>query len=162
MYIHLLYRLVTIVRLEEEIQMKDFSSPTHKVGLEIMFTGYWLSDNVSSLLKPYGISVEQYNVLRILKGQKGKPINLFSIQERMIHKMSNTTRLVEKLRLKALIERVTCANNRRMVEITITDEGLELLKYLDPIMKANMQSTFALLTTKEAKQLSSLLQKVRG
>jgi len=150
------------MKLEDEIKTKGFSTPKHKVGLDIMFTGNWLYEKINLLLKPYGISEQQYNVLRILKGQKGKPLNLCAIQERMIHKMSNTTRLVEKLRLKSLVERVTCEDNRRKVEITITNEGLELLKYLDPILKANINSSFERLTTKEAEQLSSLLEKVRG
>ena len=149
------------MRLEDEIKVKSFPTPFHKVGLSIMFTGNWLFERVNAILKPYGISEQQYNVLRILQGQKGNPINLCSIQERMIHKMSNTTRLVEKLRQKNLVERVICEDNRRMVEITITSEGSELLKYLEPTMKMHMSSSFENLSTKEAETLSNLLEKVR-
>ena len=141
--------------------MKGFQSPQHKVGLDVMFTGNWLFEKINLVLKPYGISEQQYNVLRILKGQNGNPINLFSIQERMIHKMSNTTRLVEKLRLKGLVERIICEDNRRKVEITITEEGVELLKFLDPIMQATLGETIEKLTRKEAELLSALLQKIR-
>ena len=141
--------------------MKGFQSPQHKVGLDVMFTGNWLFEKINLVLKPYGISEQQYNVLRILKGQNGNPINLFSIQERMIHKMSNTTRLVEKLRLKGLVERIICEDNRRKVEITITEEGVELLKFLDPIMQAALGETIEKLTRKEAELLSALLQKIR-
>ena len=150
------------MKLEDEIQMKGFKSAGHRVGLEIMYTGNWLYEKVNTLLKPYGVSEQQYNVLRILKGQKGSPINLLSIQERMIHKMSNTTRLVEKLKIKGFVQRETCETNRRMVEITITDEGLELLDFLDPIMKVNMKDAIERLTKKESDQLCSLLEKFRG
>ena len=139
-----------------------FPTPFHKAELSIMFTGNWLFERVNAVLKPYGISEQQYNVLRILEGQKGNPINLYSIQERMIYKMSNTTRLVEKLRQKGLVERVICEDNRRMVEITITNEGIELLKYLAPIMKVHISSSFENLNAKEAEQLTALLEKIRG
>jgi len=150
------------MKLKRNIKLGVISTPRHKVGLDIMVTGNWLYEKINLLLKPYGISEQQYNVLRILKGQNGKPIHLCSIQERMIHKMSNTTRLVEKLRLKGLVERVTCEGNRRKVEITITCAGLELLEYLKPIINANMNSSFGRLTAEEAEQLSLLLEKVRG
>lgn len=157
----MLSKHLLILKIEREIKVKSFPTPQQKVGIEVMFTGNWLLEKVNLLLKPYGISEQQYNVLRILKGQKGDPINLCSIQERMIHKMSNTTRLVEKLRLKGLVERIICEVNRREVEISITEDGLELLKYLEPIMKANISDTMGKLTKTEAEKLSALLQKIR-
>jgi len=126
-----------------------------------MLTANLLTERVNTVLKPYGISEQQYNVLRVLEGQRGNPINLRSIQERMIYKMSNTTRLVEKLKQKGLVERVICEDNRRMVEITITNGGIELLKYLAPIMKVHIISSFENLKAKEANQLTALLEKIR-
>jgi len=127
-----------------------------------MLTANLLTERVNTVLKPYGISEQQYNVLRVLEGQRENPINLRSIQERMIYKMSNTTRLVEKLKQKGLVERVICEDNRRMVEITITNEGIELLKYLAPIMKVHITSSFENLNVKEAEKLTALLEKIRG
>ena len=138
-----------------------FSTPFHKAGLSLMLTANLLTERVNTVLKPYGISEQQYNVLRVLEGQRGNPINLRSIQERMIYKMSNTTRLVEKLKQKGLVERVICEDNRRMVEITITNGGIELLKYLAPIMKVHIISSFENLKAKEANQLTALLEKIR-
>lgn len=116
---------------------------------------------VDSLLKPYDISSQQYNVLRILRGQQGKPINLFAIQERMLNRMSNATRLVEKLRLKGLVTRELCEQNRRKVEIAITDKGMELLDKLDPLMKQLEEDTFKSLSADEAQHLSDTLDRVR-
>ena len=115
---------------QKSVKSKNFRSPIHKAELNILFTGNWLFEKVTALLKPYGISEQQYHVLKILKGKKGIPVNLQYLNDRMIYKMSNTTRLVEKLRLGEYLERSLCEHNRRMVEITITEEGLELnLKY---------------------------------
>lgn len=81
-----------------------------------------------------GISIQQFNVLRILRGQKGNPSNLNTVHERMIHKMSNTTRLIDKLIDKGLVNRNVCKENRRKIELFITTEGLSLLKRVDPIV----------------------------
>ncbi|MDX5435995.1 MAG: MarR family transcriptional regulator, partial [Pontibacter sp.] len=115
-----------------------------------MFTGEWLMARVDSLLKPYDISSQQYNVLRILRGQQGKPLNLYAIQERMLNRMSNATRLVEKLRLKGLVTREQCEANRRKVEITITNKGLQLLDKLDPLMQQLEEDTFKNISEAEA------------
>jgi DNA-binding MarR family transcriptional regulator len=97
----------------------------------LLHTGSRFNDELSLLTKAYGISLPQFNVLRILRGQKGKPANLSTLNEHMIHKMSNTTRLVDKLIEKKLVERDICENNRRKVEITITPKGLNLLNNID-------------------------------
>lgn len=141
--------------------MEKFKSEFQRAMLNIIFTAYWLEDKGAENFKSYGISMQQYNVLRILRGQKGKPANLFLIQDRMIHKMSNATRLVEKLRLKGYVKRVTCEENRRKVEITITDKGLQLLDELEPKIRKSESDTFSSLTEKEAAQLGRLLDKLR-
>jgi DNA-binding MarR family transcriptional regulator len=97
----------------------------------LLRTGSRFNDELNVLTKAYGISLPQFNVLRILRGQKGKPANLSTLNEHMIHKMSNTTRLVDKLIEKKLVERDICENNRRKVEITITPKGLNLLTNID-------------------------------
>ena len=148
--------------LQEVLKMNKFESPNHRAALNIMYTGYWLAERMNKLLKPFGLSEQQYNVLRILRGQKGKPANLFMIQERMIHKMSNATRLVEKLRKKSMVERRICEENRRMVEITITKKGLDMLDKIQPSISANEKELFGRLNEKEATELADLLDKLRG
>lgn len=97
----------------------------------ILTTGYRISDRLNEILKPFGISEQQLNVLSILKRQPGKTCNLCEVQSQMMHKMSNATRLVEKLRLKGLLTRETDKDNRRKVEITITSKGLDFLEKVE-------------------------------
>jgi len=150
------------MRLEEELRMEKFKTEQQRATLNILFTSTWIAEKTNDCFKPFGISQEQYNVLRILKGQKGKPANLSTIQERMIHRMSNATRLVEKLKLKGYANRVICEDNRRKVEITITEKGLQLLEQIDPkLMQAEM-SLFHNMSDKEAKDIGDLLDKLRG
>jgi DNA-binding MarR family transcriptional regulator len=150
------------MKLEEELKMKKFTSPHQKMVLNILFTNYWLGDKMGGFMKEYDLSEQQYNVLRILRGQKGNPVNLKDLQERMMQKTSNVTRLVEKLRLKGLLERVQCMENRRKVEITITDKGLQLLEEMQPEMDNFNEYFSEVLTEKEASTLSDLLDKLRG
>ena len=96
----------------------------------VLSAGNRFNDELNQFVKTFGISLPQFNVLRILRGQKAKPANLSTINERMIHKMSNTTRLVDKLIDKKLVQRQICEENRRKIEIFITIEGLNLLKKL--------------------------------
>ncbi|ARV10369.1 MarR family transcriptional regulator [Winogradskyella sp. PC-19] len=121
-----------------------------------------IKDALLLQLKPYDLSIEQYNVLRILRGQKGNPINLQDIQERMINKMSNTTRLVDKLLKKDFVKRITCKKNRRKVEISITKTGLEILKELDPKIDGTESKITSPLNPKELKQLNNLLLKLNN
>ena len=98
-----------------------------KIILNIIYTQNVITDKFNEIIKPYDLSSEQYNVLRILRGQKGSPANMSIIQERMLSKNSNTTRLIDKLLLKELVTREVCPNNRRKIEVLITNKGLELL-----------------------------------
>ena len=133
-----------------------------KTLLNVMYTQNVISEKFNELLKPFDLSPEQFNVLRILRGQKGKPANMSMIQERMIAKTSNTTRLVDKLLLKELVLREVCPNNRRKMEITITEKGLELLLQLDPLVEAHEQSFSQNLTVAELELLNELLEKFRN
>lgn len=110
-------------------------APAKRAVINILTTANLINEKVSELLKPFEISVEQFNVLRILRGRKGTPANMGDIQERMIARMSNTTRLVEKLLAKEMVNRNICPINRRKVEITITPKGLALLKEVDPLIE---------------------------
>ena len=163
MYTFVVYTIVVAVKmkLEEELKMK-FKSPAQRAGLNVIFTGAWMSERFNRLLKPFGISEQQFNVLRILRGQKGQPANLYTIQERMVHRMSNATRLVEKLRSKGYVERQICEENRRKIEVTITQKGMELLESIEPIAKASNREVHGRLTKEEAQTLGDLLDKMRG
>ena len=127
-----------------------------------MFTQNIITDNFNEILKPYEVSGEQYNVLRILRGQKGNPANMCMIQERMLAKTSNTTRLVDKLLLKELVTRKVCLENRRKIEVLITQKGLDILKELDPKVISHEQFFSKNLNAEEIKQLNQLLEKYRN
>lgn len=146
--------------IEEEIKQIKFDDSFHKVVLNIRFTGNWLYNTISRVLKPYGISEEQYNVLRILKGQHPQPSPLQLISERMINRMSNATRLVEKLRRQGLVSREVCPKNRRKVDILITEQGLNLLKEIKPKLDREMQKVNTI-SPEEAEELNRLLDKIR-
>lgn len=126
-----------------------------------MFTGNWLQSRMEGMLKTYGISHQQYNVLRILRGKAGQPANLQDISERMIDKMSNATRLVEKLRIKGFLTREICPENRRKVEILITPKGLDLLKTLEPVLEMDHKELFKEVSGKDVDSVNSLLDKLR-
>ena len=146
--------------LEDELRVR-FATPHDRAFLNIVFTGAWLTARFNRFLKGFGLSEQQFNVLRILRGQKGKPANLSLIQERMVHRMSNVTRLVERLREKGLVERVVCEGDRRRVEITITEEGLKLLSTMAEAQREHMEELVKRITGEEAKTLGDLLEKVR-
>lgn len=126
-----------------------------------MYTQNVIQDHFNDLIKSYDLSGEQYNVLRILRGQKGKPANMCVIQERMLAKTSNTTRLVDKLLLKELVTRNVCPDNRRKIEVLITQKGLDVLKELDPKVDAHEQTFADNLKPEELILLNQLLEKYR-
>ncbi|WP_386809290.1 MarR family winged helix-turn-helix transcriptional regulator [Lutibacter holmesii] len=126
-----------------------------------MHTGNWMNEKFSDHLKKYGISIQQFQVLRSLKELKGAATDLQSIQAEMVSKNSNTTRLVEKLRLKGLITRNQNENNRRKVDIHITKEGLKLLKEIEIIHTAFENEIVSNLNPTEIIALNQLLEKIR-
>ena len=152
------------MKIEEEIKSTVELSLAKKVLLNISFTRNMVGDKFLELLKPYDLSSEQYNVLRILRGQKGKPANMACIQERMIARTSNTTReLVDKLLAKELVCRKVCPENRRKMEITITEKGLgQVLAQLDPIVIEHENAFASNLNIEELEQLNYLLEKYRN
>jgi DNA-binding MarR family transcriptional regulator len=156
-----LHYRIDVMKLEEELQQNKFQSEHQKAILNILFTSNWLESDSARILKPLGISSQQYNVLRILKGQGESAISVNDIMSRMIDKMSNASRLVEKLRKKELIERVICEHDRRQVDIRITNKGLKLLKEADKEM-GRFADIISKITDKEAKALSAILEKIRG
>lgn len=149
------------MKIEEIIKSNSSISIEKRTVLNIMFSQNVIADAFNDILKSFDLSVEQFNVLRILRGQKGKPANMSIIQERMIAKTSNTTRLVDKLLLKGLVNREICEENRRKMEITITTKGMDVLTELDPKIEAHEHLFAHNLTPEEIKQLNILLEKYR-
>jgi DNA-binding MarR family transcriptional regulator len=148
--------------LEEEIKQKKFTSAQHKAVINIIYTAGWLSSVNAKLMKPYAISPEQYNVLRILRGQHPSPASVGLVQERMLDKSSNASRLIDKLKLKGLVERHECPRDRRQVDVIITGKGLDLLKEMDKTLSAPMQDLFKTISEKDANELNRILDKLRG
>jgi len=145
----------------EEIVQSSFSSEYQKLMVNLIYTNNFLSDKFSCELKEFDITRQQYNVLRILRGQYPKPASMNLIKERMLDKMSDTSRIVERLRLKNLIERAQNNHDRRGVEVRITEEGLQLLKQTEPIV-AKSEEPLQNLTVEEAAQMNYLLDKLRN
>lgn len=134
---------------------------TKETVISLLRSGYKVNDELSALFKTHGISLPQFNVLRILRGRKGEAANLSTIQEQMIHKMSNTTRLIDKLIEGGYVNRFVCEKNRRMIEIFITKKGLELLNSLDDKLETKEQFLMNNLDNKEKEELMRLLSKIQ-
>jgi DNA-binding MarR family transcriptional regulator len=149
------------MELEKEIQQARFESEYHKLMLNILFTSNWLSLKHMQRLKPYGLSPQQFNILRILRGQYPQSATITLLTERMLDKSSNASRLVEKLRLKELVERCECPEDRRAVNVKITQKGLDLLKKLDRLTSA-MNKDLETLSEEEARIVNQALDKMRG
>ncbi len=149
------------MKIEDEIKQKQFKSEYHKAMINIIFTYNWLIKNQIEVLKPYGITLQQFNILRILRGQYPKPSTIKLIKGRMLDRMSDCSRIVEKLRTKELAERNLCEKDRRNVDVLITKKGLDLLKKLDKNIEKLDENLIAL-RDKEVKSLNKLLDKLRG
>ncbi|WP_372792933.1 MarR family winged helix-turn-helix transcriptional regulator [Lutibacter sp.] len=128
----------------------------------ILHTGNWMNEKFSDHLKQYALSIQQFQVLSSLRVLKGEPANLLTLQAEMVSKNSNTTRLVEKLRLKGLITRVQSEENRRKVEIRITDAGLSLLEEIETLHTDFQNNIVGNLTNDEISTLNKLLEKIRN
>ncbi|MCX7876792.1 MAG: MarR family transcriptional regulator [Melioribacteraceae bacterium] len=149
------------MKLEEEIKQPKFRNEFHKLAVNIFYTYSWLLNLQNHLFKKYKITSNQYNILRILRGQYPNPATINLLRERMIDKMSDASRLVERLRTKGFVKREICKTDRRRVDVIITEKGLNLLKEID---KLNNQydAFFKNLNEKEAELLNNLLDKMRG
>ena len=147
--------------IEEAIKQSKFNNEYEKAVVNILFTASWLDGQHIHNLKPFGISPQQFNVLRILRGSVPNALRLADITERMIDKNSNATRLVEKLRQKNLVKREVCKNNRRQVDIWITQKGLDLLAELDKLSE-QWREALNNISKEEAQHLNTCLDKIRG
>jgi DNA-binding MarR family transcriptional regulator len=146
----------------EEIQQSEFSDAYQKLGINILFTASWFGERNRLALKDYDISLPQYNVLRILRGQKGQAISVAGLCERMIDKSSNASRIVDKLEIRKLVLRRVCDQDRRQVDVVITEKGTALLEDLDekvPTFKTIMSKQ---LSSKDAEVLNFALDQIRN
>ncbi|MBT1703308.1 MarR family winged helix-turn-helix transcriptional regulator [Chryseosolibacter indicus] len=147
--------------LSQDIKQKEFRSEYQKAILNILYTHNYLITHMSDAFKDFDITRQQFNVLRILRGQYPKPATVNLIKDRMLDKMSDTSRIVERLRLKGLINREDSKNDKRAVEITITESGLELLEKMEGPVD-NLEKLLYNLSEDETRQLNTLLDKMRG
>jgi len=149
------------MKIEDIIKTTSPMAIAKKTMLNILYTQNVISEKFNEVLKSHDLSPEQFNVLRILKGQNGNPTNMCVIQERMVAKTSNTTRLVDKLLLKELVTREICPDNRRKMEIAITQKGLNLLLEVNPKVDKHETIFAQNLSQEELEQLNTLLEKLR-
>ncbi len=142
-----------VIKTKKNIQLES------RTIIHFMLVNNKINKSISNTFKPFDVSLQQFNVLRILRGQNGKPANLSTLNERMVTKMSNTTRLVDKLILKGYVGRIICPSNRRKVEINITSEGKKTLKKMDAAMKKTEKSILKNMSERELEQLNILFNK---
>jgi DNA-binding MarR family transcriptional regulator len=146
--------------LEEEIHQKVFRSEYQKSTINLIYTYNWLNEKVSKLFEPFDITQQQFNILRILRGA-GQPLSTLQIRQRMLDKMSDTSRIVDRLIKKGLVKKSICHEDRRLVDILLTDKGKKLLQTMDGL-NDEMESIFKYLSEEEARQLNVLLDKIRS
>ena len=138
------------------------SNKSKSVIISLLKTNTFVVDTLSNILKPYKISLQQFNVLRILRGQKGNPSNLSTVQEKMINRMSNTTRIIDKLVKKNYVSRSICKENRRKIELLITPKGLKILEKIDLIFEKEESKLTDKLSSEEHDEILTLFNKINN
>ncbi|HMI66264.1 MAG TPA: MarR family transcriptional regulator [Cyclobacteriaceae bacterium] len=149
------------MKIEDEIQTTRFRSPFHKAAVNLIFTAGWVEDNNREYFKSFGITPQQFNILRILRGQHPGKISVTEIKARMLDKNSDVSRLLSRLISKGFIGKSPCPNDKRAADILITEQGLSVLKKIDQGVDQTDLGLFNLTST-EADQLNFLLDKCRG
>jgi DNA-binding MarR family transcriptional regulator len=147
--------------IETDIKQKKFRSAFQRLVINLTYTSNWLGYKQLELFKEYDITSQQYNVLRILRGQQSNAIKVSDIADRMLDKNSNTSRLIDKLLVKGFAKRTSCPSDRRAVDVVITETGLDLLLRIDPILEEWENGLSSAITEEEAELVSSLLDKMR-
>jgi len=149
------------MQLEKEIDQKKFISDYHKLVVNVLFTGKWLEYSHRQFFKNFALTLQQYNVLRILRGAAPAAATVQYITNRMLDKSSNASRIVDKLEEKGLSSRTVCPANQRAVDVHITTAGQDMLQKIDLVFKVE-QELAKVLTEDEAKMLNNLLDKIRN
>ncbi|NOS90674.1 MAG: MarR family transcriptional regulator [Cyclobacteriaceae bacterium] len=149
------------MKIEEEIKQTKFRNVHHKLAINLLYTAAWLEDQNKNFFKEFGITNQQFNILRILRGQHPSKISGAEIKSRMIDKNSDVSRLLDRLIAKELVIKSQCPNDKRAADVVITEQGLKILKKIDAKMDQTDLSVLKL-TNEEATYLSDLLDKSRG
>ncbi len=146
--------------IEEDISQAKFRNEYQKAVINFIYTYNWLNEKMKFFFDKEKITGQQFNILRILRGA-GKPLSTLQIRQRMLDKMSDTSRIVDRLVIKGLVKKNTCANDKRLVDVLITDKGKKLLEKLDQY-ETDMDSILGSLSPAEVKNMNSLLDKIRS
>lgn len=150
------------MELEKAIKQKNFRSEKHKFVLNLMYSYNWIEEPIRKLLSKFQLTLPQYNILRILKGAGNKPLSPNDIKEVMLHKKSDLTRMLDRLESKKLIHRMICPSNRRKMDITITQEGVNMLEEILPLLEGSFERKIhENITEEEAKIANRVLDKMR-
>tara|TARA_B110000037_G_C16966661_1_gene443260 strand:+ start:424 stop:876 length:453 start_codon:yes stop_codon:yes gene_type:complete len=147
--------------ISEEIKQKEFKSVYNKLLVNILFTNSWINGQQNKIFKTYGLTTQQFNVLRILRGQHPNAASVNLLKDRMIDKMSNVSRIIDKLKAKDLVSRKLCKSDRRQVDVKITEKGLNVLLILDKEI-GDWEKNFHHISEDEATEASNILDKWRG
>ena len=146
--------------IEKDINQQHFQSEAQKAMINLMYTHSWVTERIKEILAEQSITMQQFNILRILRGSDPMPLSTLSIRERMLDKMSDTSRIVDRLLAKGLVDKKTCATDKRLVDVYITCEGKKLLEKLDNKSDV-MNSITSKLSNSELEKLNELLDLLR-
>lgn len=146
--------------IEKDIQQARFRNAYQKAAVNLIYTLSWMKDKTKEIFDAEDITSQQFNILRILRGSYPQPLSTLQIRERMLEKMSDTSRIVDRLIAKGLVKKLTCKNDRRLVDVIITDKGKKLLERLDA-RQDEIDGVLGKLSEKDANTLSDLLDKAR-
>lgn len=149
------------MKIEKAVKQENFRNVYQKATLNLLFTHSWLADRLKCFFSEFDITPQQYNMLKILKGQYPKPITTSLIRDRMLDRSSDASRLVDRLYKKELVSRSVCQKDKRLVDVTLTDRGLKLVVLVDE-QSEKLDGYLSRLTPTEAKEISDLLDKIRG
>ena len=145
--------------IEKDIQQTNFRNEFQKMGINIIYTANWLNEKMGQILATEDITQQQYNILRILRGSDA-PLSTLKIRERTLDKMSDTSRIVDRLIVKGLVEKTACIKDKRLVDITVSKKGLQLLEKLDSLNE-HIDSILKGVNEKEAQAMNQILDKLR-
>jgi len=145
--------------LEKDINQQVFRSEYQKAIINLIYTFNWVNEKINRRFEPFDITQQQFNILRILRGA-GQPLSTLQIRQRMLDKMSDTSRIVDRLVKKGMVKKTISREDRRLVDVLMTEKGKKLLQSMD-VMNEEMESIFKYLSDEEAKLLNVLLDKIR-
>lgn len=147
--------------IEKDIQQQHFQSESQKAIVNLVYTYHWITEKIKTMLSQDGITMQQFNILRILRGSDPQPLSTLTIRERMLDKMSDTSRIVDRLVLKGWVIKRTCASDKRLVDVSITKDGKRILEKIDKRID-DMNEVVSSLSQQDLKRLNELLDQMRS